>query len=553
MYKYTFQLQKGEEFMTTAHICIMIAIIIYLGAMLFVGYLCSKQNNDTSDFYLGGRKLGPLVTAMSAEASDMSSWLLMGLPGLAYLSGIADAGWTAIGLAIGTYLNWKIVAKRIRLYTHVAGNSITLPSFFSNRFRDDRRILQSIGAIFIVIFFIPYTASGFAACGKLFSSLFGVKYLTAMIISALIIVGYTTLGGFLAASTTDFIQSIIMSIALIIVFGFGVSVAGGPDAVISHAKSLPGYLTMMTTYNPETGTEAAYPLINIVSMLAWGLGYFGMPHILLRFMAIEDEKKLSLSRRVATTWVVISLAVAVMIGVIGLGMTEAGELEMLHGANSETIIVKIADLLSTHGVLPALLGGTILAGILASTMSTADSQLLAASSAVSSDLFGAVLKNKKKQETMLTDRVTLLLIAVIAVIIARNPDSSVFNIVSFAWAGFGAVFGPVVLFALFWKRTNWQGALAGMVSGGVMVFVWKYLVRPNVSFLNFYELLPAFLISSVMIIVVSLATKAPSKEITDEFELVQKKWLNKNFSNHFKTTKKETAESFLTGFHGFFF
>ena len=317
MYKYTFQLQKGEEFMTTAHICIMIAIIIYLGAMLFVGYLCSKQNNDTSDFYLGGRKLGPLVTAMSAEASDMSSWLLMGLPGLAYLSGIADAGWTAIGLAIGTYLNWKIVAKRIRLYTHVAGNSITLPSFFSNRFRDDRRILQSIGAIFIVIFFIPYTASGFAACGKLFSSLFGVKYLTAMIISALIIVGYTTLGGFLAASTTDFIQSIIMSIALIIVVGFGVSVAGGPDAVISHAKSLPGYLTMMTTYNPETGTEAAYPLINIVSMLAWGLGYFGMPHILLRFMAIEDEKKLSLSRRVATTWVVISLAVAVMIGVIG--------------------------------------------------------------------------------------------------------------------------------------------------------------------------------------------------------------------------------------------
>lgn len=524
MYKYTFQLQKGEEFMTTAHICIMIAIIIYLGAMLFVGYLCSKQNNDTSDFYLGGRKLGPLVTAMSAEASDMSSWLLMGLPGLAYLSGIADAGWTAIGLAIGTYLNWKIVAKRIRLYTHVAGNSITLPSFFSNRFRDDRRILQSIGAIFIVIFFIPYTASGFAACGKLFSSLFGVKYLTAMIISALIIVGYTTLGGFLAASTTDFIQSIIMSIALIIVFGFGVSVAGGPDAVISHAKSLPGYLTMMTTYNPETGTEAAYPLINIVSMLAWGLGYFGMPHILLRFMAIEDEKKLSLSRRVATTWVVISLAVAVMIGVIGLGMTEAGELEMLHGADSETIIVKIADLLSTHGVLPALLGGTILAGILASTMSTADSQLLAASSAVSSDLFGAVLKNKKKQETMLTDRVTLLAIAVIAVHHCPQPDSSVIQHRIFCMGRFRCCIrsGRAHLHCS-GSRTNWQGALAGMVSGGVMVFVWKYLVRPNVSFLNFYELLPAFLISSVMIIVVSLATKAPSKEITDEFELVQKK------------------------------
>ena len=278
----------------------------------------------------------------------------------------------------------------------------------------------------------------------------------------------------------------------------------------------------MTTYDPVSGTESAYPVINIVSMMAWGLGYFGMPHILLRFMAIEDEKKLSLSRRVATTWVVISLAVAVMIGVIGLGMTEAGKLEMLQGSNSETIIVKIADLLSTYGVLPALLGGTILAGILASTMSTADSQLLAASSAVSSDLLGRIIK-KDKKESMLADRITLLLIAVVAVIIARNPDSSVFNIVSFAWAGFGAVFGPVVLFALFWKRTNWQGALAGMISGGVMVFVWKYLVRPNVSFLNFYELLPAFLVSCAMIVIVSLATKAPSKEIIDEFETVQKR------------------------------
>ena len=506
-----------------SQIIIMATIIIYLAAVVYIGVLCSKKNNAVDDFYLGGRKLGPFVTAMSAEASDMSSWLLMGLPGLAYLTGVADAAWTAIGLAIGTYVNWLIVAKRIRKYTQ-AYDSFTIPDFFSKRFGDEKRILTLIAAIVIVVFFIPYTASGFAACGKLFSSLFGVSYLTAMIISALVIVGYTTLGGFLAASTTDFIQSIIMSIALIIVFGFGVSVAGGPSAVIDHAKSLPGYLTMMTTYDPVSGTEAAYPLINIISMLAWGLGYFGMPHILLRFMAIEDEKKLSLSRKVATTWVVISLAVAVLIGVIGLGMTEAGKLEMLQGSASETIIVKIADLLSTYGIIPALLGGTILAGILASTMSTADSQLLAASSAVSSDLLGSILKKKAdKKESMVADRVTLLLIAVIAVIIARNPDSSVFNIVSFAWAGFGAVFGPVVLFALFWRRTNWQGALAGMVSGGVMVFVWKYLVRPNVSFLNFYELLPAFLVSSILIILVSLATKAPSKEITAEFDLVQKK------------------------------
>ena len=433
--------------MTTAHICIMAAIIVYLGAMIFVGYLCSKNNNDSSDFYLGGRKLGPLVTAMSAEASDMSSWLLMGLPGLAYLTGIADAGWTAIGLAIGTYVNWRIVAKRIRRYTHVAGNSITLPSFFSNRYRDEKKILQSIGAIFIVIFFIPYTASGFAACGKLFASLFGVKYLPAMIISALVIVGYTTLGGFLAASTTDFIQSIIMSIALVIVFVFGIS-----------------------------------------------------------------------------TWVVISLAVAVLIGVVGLGMTAAGEFDLLEGSASETIIVQIADLLSKHGVIAAILAGLILAGILASTMSTADSQLLAASSAVSSDLLGSILKDKEtKKESMVADKITLLLIAVVAMFIARDPNSSVFTIVSFAWAGFGAVFGPVVLLALFWRRSNWQGALAGMICGGSMVFIWKYGISTLGGAWGIYELLPAFLVAIAANIIVSLITKAPSKEITDEFDLVNQK------------------------------
>ena len=507
--------------MTTAHLCITLAILVYLGCMLYVGYRCSKNNNDSADFYLGGRKLGPLVTAMSAEASDMSSWLLMGLPGLAYLTGVADAGWTAIGLAIGTYLNWRIVAKRIRRYTHVAGNSITLPSFFSNRYRDEKKILQSIGAIFIVIFFIPYTASGFAACGKLFSSLFGINYQVAMVISALIIVGYTTLGGFLAASTTDFIQSIIMSIALIIVFIFGINVAGGVSAVVENAQSLPGYLTMHTTYDPVSGTEQPYPIISIVSMIAWGLGYFGMPHILLRFMAIEDEEKLKLSRKVATGWVVISLAVAVLIGIIGLAMTAAGELIPLEGSASETIIVKIADLMSQHGVLPALLAGTILAGILASTMSTADSQLLAASSSVSSDLLGDFLKKKTgKKGSMFADRITLLIIALVAVFLARDPNSSVFNIVSFAWAGFGAVFGPVVLFALFWKRSNWQGALAGMISGGAMVFIWKYLVRPLGGAWDIYELLPAFLVSCAALVLVSLLTKAPSKEIVEEFESV---------------------------------
>ena len=496
--------------MTSAQICIMIAIIVYLIGMIYIGFRCSKKNNSTDDFYLGGRKLGPFVTAMSAEASDMSSWLLMGLPGVAYLTGISDAGWTAIGLAAGTYINWLIVAKRIRRYTHTCNNSITIPSFFSNRYRDEKKMLQVIAAIFIVIFFIPYTASGFAACGKLFSSLFGVKYLTAMIISAIVIVAYTTLGGFLAASTTDFIQSIIMSVALIVVLIFGVETAGGIGAVIHNASELPGYLSMTLSYDVNTGKAAPYSALTIVSTAAWGLGYFGMPHILLRFMAIEDEKKLKLSRRVATIWVVISLFVAVFIGVIGYT-----------GSNSETIIVKISALLSQHGVIFALLAGVILAGILASTMSTSDSQLLAASSAVSSDILGAFRKDSSnKNGSMAAARITLLVISVVAAFIARNPDSSVFAIVSFAWAGFGAAFGPVVLFSLFWKRTNKWGALAGMVCGGSMVFIWKYLIRPLGGIWNIYELLPAFLIACAAIVIVSLLTPKPSKEIEEEFDRV---------------------------------
>ena len=323
--------------MTSAQICIMIAIIVYLIGMIYIGFRCSKKNNSTDDFYLGGRKLGPFVTAMSAEASDMSSWLLMGLPGVALVTGLAEPVWTAVGLAIGTYLNWLIVAKRIRVYTQICGNSSTVPAFFSNRYRDEKKMLQVIAAIFIVIFFIPYTASGFAACGKLFSSLFGVNYLTAMIISAIVIVAYTTLGGFLAASTTDFIQSIIMSVALIVVLIFGVETAGGIGAVIHNASELPGYLSMTLSYDVNTGKAAPYSALTIVSTAAWGLGYFGMPHILLRFMAIEDEKKLKLSRRVATIWVVISLFVAVFIGVIGYTMSKVGALEMLTGSNLSLI------------------------------------------------------------------------------------------------------------------------------------------------------------------------------------------------------------------------
>ncbi len=510
--------------MTTAQIGISVTIILYLLAMLGIGLVCSRKNVDTDDFYLGGRKLGPFVTAMSAEASDMSSWLLMGLPGLAYLTGIADAGWTAIGLAIGTYVNWLIVAKRIRIYSHVADNAITVPDFFHNRFRDKSGILMSVSAVVILVFFVPYTASGFAACGKLFSSLFGVDYFWAMVISAIVIVGYTATGGFLAASTTDFIQSIVMSVALIVVLGFGIYTAGGMDAVLDNARALPGYLSMTLTHDPATGTASAYGVLNRISMLCWGLGYFGMPHILLRFMAIEDEKKLGLSRRIASVWVVISLVVGVFIGVVGLAMTSAGELTLLHGTESETIIVRIADLLSQHGMLCAVLAGLILAGILAYTMSTADSQLLAASSAVSENLIQGVLGHKMKpMQSMKMARLTLLLISVVGIFLARDPNSSVFGIVSFAWAGFGAAFGPVVMFALFWRRTNRSGAIAGMLVGGIMVFVWKYLVRPWGGLWNIYELMPAFAAACLAIWVVSLLTPAPEQEILDEFDIVQER------------------------------
>lgn len=507
--------------MTNTIIGLLTVIVIYLIAMVAIGVYFSAKNKDVSDFYLGGRKLGPIVTAMSAEASDMSSWLLMGLPGVAYLSGCANAGWTAIGLAIGTYLNWLIVAKKLRRYT-AKNNSITLPEFFSNRFRDKSHAILAVSAIFIVVFFVPYTASGFAACGKLFSTLFDIPYAPAMIISAIIIVAYTALGGYLAASTTDLIQSIIMTGALIVVVVFGVNVAGGIDTVLENAQVLDGYMTLFATHDPVTGTSTAYDGLTIASTLAWGLGYFGMPHILLRFMGIEDENKLKLSRRIASVWVVISMFIAIFIGIIGYSMSKVGAIEVLEGSSqSETLIIKIAMFLSEHGVLAIIMAGLILAGILASTMSTSDSQLLAASSSVSQDLLQECLGLKLSEKaSMRAARLTVILISVIGVIIAWNPNSSVFNIVSFAWAGFGACFGPIMLFALFWKRTNRNGALAGMIVGGVMVFVWHYLIAPIGGIWGIYELLPAFLLSSITIVVVSLLTAPPTKEIVEEFESV---------------------------------
>ncbi len=508
--------------MSTSMVIIIAAIAFYLAVMLFIGFKFSKTSSASSDdFYLGGRKLGPFVTAMSAEASDMSSWLLMGLPGVALAYGLAEASWTAIGLGVGTYINWLVVSKRIRNYSQKI-NAFTIPDFFAKRFGDDKGIITFIAALVIIIFFIPYTASGFNACGTLFNSLSGGKipYFTAMVVSAVVIVAYTALGGFLAASTTDLMQSIVMTIALVVVVIFGLNAAGGYDAVVENAKSIPSYLNFTSTFDYTTGSSIPYSALTIASTLAWGLGYCGMPHILLRFMAIKDVKKLKTSRRIATVWVFISMAIAIFIGVIGCAAVKNGSVNIAL-ADGQRIIVEFAKIISTYGPALAVVAGVILAGILAATMSTADSQLLAAASSFSQNILRDVFKLKIKEKTaMVFARLSILVIAVVAVIWARKEDS-VFTIVSFAWAGFGAAFGPVVLAALFWKRANKYGAIAGMIVGGGMVFLWKYVIANLGGIFAIYELLPAFICGLLTIVVVSLVTSKPSKEVTDTFEEVK--------------------------------
>lgn len=526
-----------------AQTLISITIFTYLAAMLFVGFLCSKKSKSADDFYLGGRSLGPFVTAMSAEASDMSSWLLMGLPSVAYLTGLADAGWTAIGLAVGTYLNWKIVAVRLRRFSHTL-DAITIPSFFSQRYADHKHKISALSACIIILFFIPYTASAFAACGKLFSSIFDVDYHSAMILSAIIILVYTVWGGFLAVSFTDLLQSIVMSVALIFVLQYTVNSAGGFSAIMENSESIEGYFSLFHSHVPaetmtygemldEAGmlipegadnlleqeyltispaTAKPYPLINIISTFAWGLGYFGMPHILLRFMAIRDEKKLPIARRVATVWVVISMLVALLIGIAGNALTATGKFPQL--ADAETIIINLANLLAQEHAAMAVIGGLILAGILAATMSTADSQLLVASSSVSQNLISEYWKKDLSPEkSLLVARLSIVVISIIAMFLASDPNSSVFGIVSFAWAGFGASFGPVMLLSLFWRRANLEGAMAGMISGGLMVFFWKYALSPLGGIFAIYELLPAFLTGLGVMIAVSLSTPAPNHEV----------------------------------------
>ena len=488
--------------------------VILLGVALIFCFNGSNKNSE--DFFLGGRSMGPWVTALSAQASDMSAWLLMGLPGLAYWTGLADAGWTCIGLAIGTYLNFLIVSKRLRRYS-IAVNAFTLPDFFSNRFHEKKKIIMTICSLIIIIFFSVYAAQCLSTCGKLFANLFGFSYGGMMIVAAVFVLAYTFLGGYLAESASDFMQGVVMVTVLVLILILSVVSAGGLNTVIENAKSIDGFFSMVRTATPSTtevnvfGASKPYGVLSIASCLAWGLGYFGMPQVLLRFMGIRSEHELGRSRRVAIIWVVISMAAAVFIGVVGRSV--AG-LDYLSNNDAENIFIDAAT-----SYLPPILAGFACAGVLAAAISSSDSYLLISASAVSQNLYrGVFKKDATEKQVMWCSRITLVLITIVAMAIAGNSNSTIFGITSFAWAGFGGAFGAVVLCSLFWKRCNWQGALAGMLSGGLMVFVWKYIISPLGGVFGIYELLPAFLMSLLVCVVVSLVTPAPSAEIEAEFD-----------------------------------
>ena len=509
---------------------ILIAMVVYMAAVIGIGLVYAKRaNKNSEEYFLGGRSLGPWVTAMSAEASDMSGWLLMGLPGVAYWCGLADAAWTAIGLAVGTYLNWLVVSKRLRRYSIRANNSITLPEFFSNRFREDKKVIMLLSAVFILIFFTVYAASCFVTCGKLFSTLFNMPYVSMMIVGAVFVLLYTLLGGFLAESASDFMQAIVMILALTVIVVISTVKAGGIGEVLANAREIPGFLEFFGLATPTVNAEgqqlveagkplfgdaSPYGLLTICSMLAWGLGYFGMPQVLLRFMAIRKESELKRSRQIAMVWVVISLAVAVFIGIVGRQLFPT---ELLTKASAENIFITLST-----SFLPPIVAGFVMAGILAATISSSDSYLLIAASAFAKNVFqGVCKKNATDKQVMWVSRITLLVLALIGIIIALDENSVIFQIVSFAWAGFGATFGPLILFSLFWKRTTRAGAIAGMVGGAGMVFLWKLVISGLGGVFAIYELLPAFIFSSVCIVVVSLLTKTPSKEIEEDFEAVR--------------------------------
>lgn len=485
---------------------ILITFIVYLALMLFIGFRAWKRTSNSEDYFLGGRTLGPWPAALSAGASDMSGWLLLGLPGYAFAAGF-EAFWLAGGLLLGTWLNWLLMAKRLRVYSEAAGNSVTLPEFFTNRFRDHSKMLQVVSAFFILLFFLFYTSSGLVAGGKLFETVFGIDYSIAVIVGTLCIISYTLFGGFLAVSWTDLIQGLLMAAALLIV----------PIIALQSGSSDQSLLTLLENHNPHllnpwtSADGEALTWIAILSLVAWGFGYFGQPHILARFAGIRSQSDVPTARRIAVTWSGLSMAGAILVGLAGLTyLNDQGSAL----ADGETIFMVLVN-----AIFHPVIAGILLAAILAAIMSTADSQLLVSSSALAEDFYKDILKkDATSEQAMLVGRLAVIVIALVALSLAFDPDSSVLGLVSYAWAGFGAAFGPALLISMFWKRMNRFGALAGIVVGGVTVVVWKQL---SGGIYDLYEIVPGILFASVAIVIISLITKAPDEEITKEFELVK--------------------------------
>lgn len=490
--------------MVKVNFIIILMFIVYLIAMMAIGLVFYFRTKNLSDYVLGGRQLSGWVTSLSAQASDMSGWLLMGLPGAAYLTGMGSI-WIAIGLGAGTYLNWKIIAKRLRIYTEVSDDSLTLPDYFENRFKDTSKILRIISAVFILIFFLFYTSSGFVAGGKLFSTVFGISYVKALTIGAIVIVAYTFLGGFMAVCWTDFFQGIMMFTAVVVVPIIGMKSLGGVGGTISAVKSV--NINLLSPFTDIKGTSL--PLIGIISSLAWGIGYFGQPHILVRFMAIKSAKEIKKARIIAMTWVAFSLTAAVIIGMVGLVYLKTP----LVGNDSEKVF-----LVMVSKMFNPVIGGILMAAVLAAVMSTADSQLLVTASSLTEDFYKVLFrKNASEKELVWVSRIAVALVAFVAYYLALDENSSILNIVSYAWAGFGATFGPAIILSLFWRRMNKNGALAGMITGGITVIIWKSL---SGGIFDLYEIVPGFICSIAMIVIVSLLTKEPSDEIKHEFDSV---------------------------------
>ena len=486
------------------------AFVLYLGFMVVIGLRYMSKNNSALDFFLGGRKTGPWMTALSAEASDMSGWLLMGLPGLAYLGGMKEAFWTAAGLVVGTYLNWLIVAKPLRKCTIAFGDSITIPEFLTNRFKDKSHVLAAISVVFIVLFFTIYTASGFVACAKLFNSVFELPYYAGLTIGLVVILSYTILGGYLAVCATDFIQGTLMFIALIITTSVMIAVLGGPAQAFEKvnnfaARAMAG--DFGDIMKEKFIANQSYSAVSAISAAAWGLGYFGMPHILVRFMGIRSNTEIKLSRRIATVWVITAFVGAVVVGSTGTAYLSG----VLAPEMAETVFSA-----SMQQMYPSFVAGLFLCAILAAAMSTADSQLLVASSAFSRDVYkGLLKKDAKEKEVLNVSRITVFIIAAVAFIIALNPKSSIFSLVSYAWAGFGAAFGPVILLALFWRGMTRNGALAGLIAGGVTVIAWHNLKG---GVFNIYEILPGFFACLIFAVAFSLLQKNKDAEMLAEFD-----------------------------------